>query len=112
VVIFSIPEEAARAAVSDPMVMIASDGMPLTGAKVHPRGQATFSRVLGRYVREEKALDLMTALRQLKPQLGRDHATAAIGWIACNTDFQTTKHEEFDGNRRRKIQGLTSWRKG
>ena len=54
VVIFSIPEEAARAAVSDPMVMIASDGMPLTGAKVHPRGQATFSRVLGRYVREDK----------------------------------------------------------
>jgi len=65
VVIFSIPEEAARAAVSDPMVMIASDGMPLTGAKVHPRGQGTFSRVLGHYVREEKALDLMTALRKM-----------------------------------------------
>jgi N-acyl-D-aspartate/D-glutamate deacylase len=65
VVIFSIPEEAARAAVSDLSVMIASDGMPLTGAKVHPRGQATFSRVLGHYVREEKALDLMTALRKM-----------------------------------------------
>jgi dihydroorotase len=45
--------------------MIASDGMPLTGAKVHPRGQGTFSRVLGHYVREEKALDLMTALRKM-----------------------------------------------
>src|SRR5207244_12890876 len=33
---------------------------PITGAKVHPRGQGTFSRVLGHYVREEKALDLMT----------------------------------------------------
>lgn len=65
VVIFSIPEEAARNAVADPMVMIASDGMPITGAKVHPRGQATFSRVLGHYVREEKALDLMTALRKM-----------------------------------------------
>jgi N-acyl-D-aspartate/D-glutamate deacylase len=65
VVIFSIPEEAARTAVSDPIVMIASDGMPITGAKVHPRGQATFSRVLGHYVREEKALDLMTALRKM-----------------------------------------------
>ncbi len=65
VVIFSIPEDAARAAVSDPIVMIASDGMPITGAKVHPRGQATFSRVLGHYVREEKALDLMTALRKM-----------------------------------------------
>jgi N-acyl-D-aspartate/D-glutamate deacylase len=65
VVIFSIPEETVRAAVSDPTVMIASDGMPITGAKVHPRGQATFSRVLGHYVREEKALNLMTALRKM-----------------------------------------------
>ena len=65
VVIFSIPEEAARTAVADPMIMIASDGMPLTGTKIHPRGQATFSRVLGHYVRVEKALDLMTALRKM-----------------------------------------------
>jgi N-acyl-D-aspartate/D-glutamate deacylase len=65
VVIHAIPEEAARAAVSDPIVMIASDGMPITGAKVHPRGQGTFSRVLGHYVREEKALDLMTALKKM-----------------------------------------------
>ncbi len=65
VVIHSIPEEATRAAVADPVVMIASDGMRITGAKVHPRGQATFSRVLGHYVRDEKALDLMTALRKM-----------------------------------------------
>jgi N-acyl-D-aspartate/D-glutamate deacylase len=65
VVIHSIPEEAARMAVASPMIMIASDGMPITGAKVHPRGQGTFSRVLGHYVREEKALDLMTALKKM-----------------------------------------------
>jgi N-acyl-D-aspartate/D-glutamate deacylase len=65
VVIHSIPEKAARTAVANPMVMIASDGMPITGAKVHPRGQGTFSRVLGHYVREEKVLDLMTALRKM-----------------------------------------------
>jgi dihydroorotase len=65
VVIYSIPEEVAREAVAKPNIMIASDGMPLTGAKVHPRGQGTFSRVLGHYVREEKALDLMTALRKM-----------------------------------------------
>jgi len=46
-------------------VMIGSDGMPITGPKIHPRGQGTFSRVLGHYVREEKALDLMTALRKM-----------------------------------------------
>jgi dihydroorotase len=65
VVIHSIPEEAARTAVANPIVMIASDGMPITGSKVHPRGQGTFSRVLGHYVREEKALDLMLALRKM-----------------------------------------------
>ncbi len=65
VVIFVIPETAARAAVSDPRVMIASDGMLITGPRVHPRGQGTFSRVLGHYVREEQALDLMTALRKM-----------------------------------------------
>ena len=65
VVIHSIPEEAARTAVGNPIVMIASDGMPLTGAKVHPRGQGTFSRVLGHYVREERTLDLITALRKM-----------------------------------------------
>ena len=65
VVIHSIPEEAARTAVANPMVMIASDGMPITGGKVHPRGQGTFSRVLGHYVREEKVLDLMPALRKM-----------------------------------------------
>jgi N-acyl-D-aspartate/D-glutamate deacylase len=65
VVIFAIPEDIARQAVANPNVMIASDGMRLTGPKVHPRGQGTFSRVLGHYVREEKTLDLMTALRKM-----------------------------------------------
>jgi len=65
VVIHQIPPEAALAAVSSPIVMIGSDGMPITGPKIHPRGQGTFSRVLGYYVREQKALDLMTALRKM-----------------------------------------------
>lgn len=65
VVIFEIPEEDARIAVANPMVMVASDGPPFTGPKVHPRGNGTFSRVLGRYVREQHALSLMTALRKM-----------------------------------------------
>jgi dihydroorotase len=65
VVFYIIPEEAARTAVANPRVMVASDGMPIAGAKVHPRGQGTYSRVLGHYVRDEKALDLMTALRKM-----------------------------------------------
>jgi N-acyl-D-aspartate/D-glutamate deacylase len=65
VVIFSIPEEDVRIALANPMIMVASDGLPITGPKVHPRGQGTFSRVLGKYVREEHVLDLMTALRKM-----------------------------------------------
>ena len=65
VVIFEIPDAAALAGVSNPMVMVASDGPQFTGPKVHPRGNGTFSRVLGHYVREEHALDLMTALRKM-----------------------------------------------
>jgi N-acyl-D-aspartate/D-glutamate deacylase len=65
IVNFNIPENAARMAVANPMIMIASDGVGGGGPKIHPRGQGTFSRVLGHYVREEKALDLMTALRKM-----------------------------------------------
>lgn len=65
VVIYMIPDDAARACVANPMVMIATDGMPHNGPKIHPRGQGSYARVLGHYVREEKALDLMTALRKM-----------------------------------------------
>lgn len=45
-------------------VMIASDGMPY--AKLaHPRTSGTFSRVLGKYVREDKVIDLMTAIEKM-----------------------------------------------
>ena len=101
VVIHSIPEEAARTAVANPMIMIASDGMPITGAKVHPRGQGTFSRVLGHYVREEKALDLMTALRKmtLMPAQRLEKRAPVFkgkGRIRVGADADTTV---FDPNR-------------
>jgi len=65
VVIHSIPEEDVRIALANPNIIVASDGMRITGPKVHPRGQGTYSRILGHYVREEKVLDLMTALRKM-----------------------------------------------
>jgi N-acyl-D-aspartate/D-glutamate deacylase len=37
----------------------------ITGGKGHPRGAGTYARVLGRYVREQKALSLMDALRKM-----------------------------------------------
>jgi N-acyl-D-aspartate/D-glutamate deacylase len=57
------PENVHAATVS-PLTMIASDGI-LANGKGHPRTAGTYSLVLGRYVREEKALDLMTALRKM-----------------------------------------------
>jgi len=65
VLVFSIPEEVVRGAVANPMVMVASDGMRFTGPKGHPRGQGTFARVLGHYARDEKVLDLMSAMRKM-----------------------------------------------
>ncbi len=51
--------------IAEPNVMIASDAMPLPDGKGHPRGVGTFARVLGRYVREKKTVDLVTALRKM-----------------------------------------------
>ena len=65
VVIHMIPEDAVRAALAHPQVMVGSDGVPLTNGGGHPRGVGTYARVLGRYVREEKVLDLMTALGKI-----------------------------------------------
>lgn len=65
VVIHMIPEDALRAALTHPQVMIGSDGVPLTNGGGHPRGVGTYARVLGRYVRDEKLLDLMTALAKM-----------------------------------------------
>lgn len=64
VIIHSIPEEAAREAMAAPDVIVASDGMIFNGTG-HPRGAGTYARVLGHYVRGEKALTLMSAVRKM-----------------------------------------------
>ena len=64
VISHTVPEEAVRQGITSPFVMIASDGR-LTGGKGHPRGAGTFSRVLGVYVREQKLIPLMEALRKM-----------------------------------------------
>jgi dihydroorotase len=45
-------------------IAVASDGM-MYAPLAHPRTAGTFTRVLGKYVREEQALDLMTALKKM-----------------------------------------------
>jgi dihydroorotase len=64
VILHSMKEEMIDLAMRTPFVMVASDGMPYAPG-AHPRSAGTFSRVLGRYVRERKALGLMDALRKM-----------------------------------------------
>ena len=45
--------------------MIASDGFDVVEGQGHPRSAGTFSRVLAKYVREEKSLSLMDAIRKM-----------------------------------------------
>jgi dihydroorotase len=63
-IIHSMKPEWIKTGIASPGVMIASDGMPY--AKLaHPRTAGTFSRVLGKYVREEKVIDLLTAIEKM-----------------------------------------------
>jgi len=64
VIAHTLPEEALRAGLRSPIVMFASDGRLVAG-KGHPRSAGTFARVLGLYVREQKVIPLMEALRRM-----------------------------------------------
>ena len=44
---------------------MASDGVTFRDGPAHPRGAGCYTKVLGFYVRERKALDLMKALRKM-----------------------------------------------
>jgi dihydroorotase len=68
IVVHSNTEPMVVAAIASPLTMIASDAYWQNGTG-HPRTAGTFSRVLGRYVRENKSLSLMDAIRKmtLKP---------------------------------------------
>jgi N-acyl-D-amino-acid deacylase len=80
----SMSEDDVRWFVSQPEIMICSDGA-LHGS--HPRGAGTFPRVLGRYVREQKALTLESAIHKMTAlpaaQLGlKDRGRVAVGYVA------------------------------
>ena len=64
VAVFSMTEEIVTAAIKSPLTMIASDGI-LENGKGHPRTAGTYSRILGRYVREQGVITLMDALTKM-----------------------------------------------
>jgi N-acyl-D-aspartate/D-glutamate deacylase len=65
VLIHANTEEIVAAAVASPLTMIASDGFDISAGQGHPRSAGTFSRVLGRYVRDQHAISLMEGLRKM-----------------------------------------------
>lgn len=64
IVVHDNTEEMVTLALTSPVTMIASDAYWQNGTG-HPRTAGTYSRVLGRYVREFRALTLMDALRRM-----------------------------------------------
>ncbi|HEY7364362.1 MAG TPA: D-aminoacylase [Methylomirabilota bacterium] len=70
-ILFQLDEQDVRRALQHPRVMIGSDGSalapsgPLGEGKPHPRSYGTFPRVLGEYVREQRALSLAQAVHKM-----------------------------------------------
>ncbi len=89
-VYFIIDEADLALALTQPWVAIGSDGSalategPLRAGVPHPRSFGTFPRVLGRYVREQKAISLQEAIRKMTSLPGSilgfsDRGTIATG---------------------------------
>ena len=94
IIIHGRTEAMTRAAFGSPLTMIASDGFIVNG-RGHPRSTGTFSKVLGKYVREEGVLDLMDALRRMTVEPARRlesrvPAMRTKGRIAVGTDADLT----------------------
>ena len=64
VIIHGRSEEQTRSAIASPLAMIASDGF-IENGRGHPRTSGTYARVLGRYVRDQRAMTLMDAIRRM-----------------------------------------------
>ena len=64
VIIHGRSEEQTRASIASPLAMIASDGF-IENGRGHPRTSGTYAKVLGKYVREDKVMPLMDALRRM-----------------------------------------------
>ena len=70
VIIHGRTEEMTLAAIRSPLTMIASDGF-MSNGRGHPRTSGSYSKVLGRYVREQGVVTLMDALRRMSLEPAR-----------------------------------------
>ncbi len=72
VIMFNNRQEIVDQVIANPLVMIASDGLP-----GHPRNAGTFGRVYAQYVRERRTLSLLDAARKMSymPALRLERST-------------------------------------
>ena len=94
VIIHGRSEEQTKASIVSPLSMIASDGF-IENGRGHPRTSGSYAKVLGKYVREEKGLTLMDALRKMtlepaKRLEARVPAMANKGRIRVGADADIT----------------------
>ena len=94
VIIHGRSEEQTKASIVSPLSMIASDGF-IENGRGHPRTSGSYAKVLGKYVREEKGLTLMDALRKMtlepaKRLEARVPAMANKGRIRVGADADVT----------------------
>ncbi len=60
----SMPEEEIIMTLQEPIVMIGSDTIIEPSLNNHPRGAGTYGRLFGKYVREDKVLTMMEAIKK------------------------------------------------
>ena len=87
-VAFVMNEEEIAAAIANKNGMIASDAI-INNGNGHPRAAGTFPRVLGKYVREDKVLPMIDALRKMTLEPAERLNMSRKGRIeeGCDADF-------------------------
>ena len=90
--------------VSQPDVIAASDGIPFSEGRAHPRGAGTFARILGHYARDRQALSLVDALRKMTVLPARRLESVVPemtrkGRVQEGSDADLTLFESGDGHR-------------
>ncbi len=93
VIIHMMKPEWIEAGIRAPFTIIGSDGMPYAPG-AHPRSAGTFSRVLGRYVRDQQVISLMDALAKMTIMPAKRLETVAQGahlkgriQVGCDADI-------------------------
>ena len=88
-VAFVMNEEEIAAAIANKHGMVASDAI-INNGNGHPRAAGTFPRVLGKYVREDKLLPLVDAIRKITLEPAKRLNLDAKGKIEVGADADIT----------------------